>query len=902
MIRYCHPLSDTLSAATVGQKASQLSFLFHSQVETPPGFAISTNAFDDFLAVNNLRDALCWHQIAAYQNTAALTTFSLDIKSSVKNGTIPDAFMREIKAGVHALPTDQVIVRSSAIGEDGKEASFAGQLESFITSKTDNEIAQAVKSCWASYWNDHCLRYQQTKKIFLQGMGIIIQTYKTPKHAGVMFTGGQRPGTTTSRPAAEWLVEYVNGFAGDLVSGKATPGRIVITNHDRWEVLTRPTNGQNQPEANWIKDLTQVGKKIDASLQQVPQDIEWLVDENDHIQIVQTRPVTKPVPSFKTDISTATPYQILHQTAILWSNANLNENYPEPICPLLYSIARKAYYYYFKNLGLLFGVSRERIEKMELSLAALVGTHQGTLYYNLSNIYQTLAVLPFGAHIAGFFNVFVGVKNRNARLKKIKQPVGFYRQLQDALSGTRIFLKMGLVFVSLPWRVRTFNKMMNKHLQICRNSQQTVGDETTLIRTHLEDFSRFQGIRFDKWKTAAPVDVASAFSFGILKSLLKNWLPAPDTDQLISHLLGGISDLPSHQPPVKLWALAQSIKTNAHWLTLFAGKADAIWKTLANNPGYYPLKEKIDAYCNAYGYRCSGELLLTKSNYQEDPLSLIKLIQHYLTDESPSPADRLAQQKATQQKTYAEILKKLGKSPTRRLFSFRVWVFKGLLSWMHQSIYLRELVRMRQAELYAYLRKTTLVLGEILTKRQVLNTADDIFFLEIDEVTHYFSGIYMFPSALKDLIQLRKNQNKQDAGEPLGETLITQYSFYQPVNKKQNPTGTAYPNDSDIFSGTAVSPGIIKGRASILEDIHNLDTFQSGSLLVTKQTDPGWAPIFPLIGGLVVERGGMLSHGAIIAREFNIPAVIGIDKITQKLKTGQRIEIDGDQGLVKKFN
>ncbi len=336
-----------------------------------------------------------------------LKNASDSIRALVTNAEIPKIVREELTVlREQLLPGVTVIVRSSAVGEDSASASFAGQLDSYLNVGSQDEIERALLACWASCWSERSLFYQLARKIPLNGMGVVIQEMVKPKLSGVLFT--KPPGRSAGEDDA-LLGEYCFGHGEVLVSGKINPGRFSISRADlRWRQGAEP----EQPEAgsdeslfneDCMVTLARAGLLLEQ-LFECPQDIEWTIDDTHRLWLVQSRPITAAAAAY--DKPPAQPQDAA--PAVLWTNANVSENFPDPITPLLYAIASTGYYYYFRHLARAFGISRPRILAMEQPLRNIIGVHGARMYYNLTNIHAVLRAAPFGDRLAESFNQFVG--------------------------------------------------------------------------------------------------------------------------------------------------------------------------------------------------------------------------------------------------------------------------------------------------------------------------------------------------------------------------------------------------------------------------------------------------------------------------------------------------------------
>jgi pyruvate,water dikinase len=266
-----------------------------------------------------------------------------------------------------------------------------------------------------------------------------------------------------------------------------------------------------------------------------------------------------------------------------------------------------------------------------------------------------------------------------------------------------------------------------------------------------------------------------------------------------------------------------------------------------------------------------------------------------------SPADAVRAQAAAREAETERVLRDL---------SFpHASLLRVLLPWTHAAIRFRERARLKQALLYSRCRRIALALGNELARRGMIATRDDVFFLTATELIELSRGGAMLPRSVRDVIAVRRAEHERlssltppDAFT-LGEGEYFNEPSWAPDTRGQAPADSdsgicsSAMLDSDL-TGTAACGGKATGRATILTSVTESDRLSKGDILVTKQTDPGWGPVFFLITGLVIERGGMLSHGAIIAREFGIPCVVGVRNAMERIPSGATITVDGDRGAV----
>ena len=772
----------------------------------------------------------------------------------------------------HLSASSPLIVRSSAIGEDSADASFAGQLDSVPDVTTPQRLGDALTRVWASQGSDRAVAYQKALGKTLAGMGIVVQRQIDAAVSGVLFT-------VSPLDSEEMLIEYCAGMGEALVSGAINPGRVSISRRaEGWKQLAAP----DDPSASHslllyddrIAEIARLALTIEATFG-CPQDIEWTIDRAGKLWILQSRPITTLGPSVP---GSAGPY--VRETPQTWSNANVNENFPQPISPLLYSIARNGYYHYFRNLGVAFGISERRLRTMEPALRQIIGVHGARMYYNLTSIHSVLRSAPFGDLLASSFNQFVGSEDtRTAR-------TGAAYRLRQAAELAVIGAKTTWQYLFLTRRVREFEHTVDAYAERTHPARL----ERKALRELLDDFCAFVDIRCNRWKNASLADAASMVCYGVLQRLLARAFPERDQHSLHNSLLKALPDLVSGVPPLKLWALSRQIRDDAALRLLVQTSTPAeVLDTLSNGARFPEFRHALDEFLENWGFRCSAELMLTSPSFQEDARPVIELLKAYAAMDGDSPADLLRRQTEERLRETAAVKRTLGWP--------RSLVVGIVLRWTQRSIQLRERARLKQALLYSRLRRVSLAIGDRLVRAGRITTRDDVFFLTAEELELLAAGGAMFPDHVKPLIVLRRKAHQDVSAIAPPDTIeLLSGEYFSAVN---TPAADTVATGSTIhLSGVGACGGTTTGTASILLDVTESSKLSPGNVLVTRQTDPGWGPIFPLISGLVIERGGMLSHGAIIAREFGIPSVVGVKDATRLIAHGARITVDGTRGTV----
>jgi phosphohistidine swiveling domain-containing protein len=819
------PLESASAAALVGGKASGLHQLLQIGVAVPRGAVITADA------------------------TAA---FSGDGIPSDVWAAVVDAW--------RGLGADTVIVRSSAIGEDSSDASFAGQLDSIPDVACERELRDAVRRCWRSGSSDRVRAYERSRHHKLRGIAIIIQQQIRASISGVLFTQDPAGGHGA-------LIEYCAGAGENLVAGRVNPGRLLV---DPAGVIERlATISDAELTDDHARALAREGKRI-ANAFGSPQDVEWTIDEAGAVWFVQARPITVRA-------------RVRGKTrSILWSNANVNENFPDPISPLLYSVAAPGYYYYFRNLGRAFGLSRRRLEAIDEPLRHIIGVHGARMYYNLTSIHTVLRAAPFGDALAAAFNQFVGADE--VAPDEDKGPGWRNWRSAQALELARIGAAVTWQYASVTRRVAEFERTVDEYAR--RTEPSTL---RRLTRGQLLDRLRgFTTIRRHRWTNASLADAGSMVCYGALKAYLRRALPGENQEALHNTLLKALPGLVSSMPAIELWELSRAIRADRELAALFASASpEAVLAELRRNPAFTTFQRALDAYLVNWGFRCSSELMLTVPSFQEDASTLVAILRSYAGHDGESPEEILARQQDERVSETTRVFRRIG---WRRAAILRV-----LLSWTKASIQLRERARLKQALLYSRLRRVALAVGDQLCSDGRIERREDVFMLTMEELDALLSGNAMFPE-VGALIEVRRRAHARLGATRPPDTFTFAEGAY--LGNADMPE-RASAGGGAILTGTSACGGRITARATVLSDVTEAHRLRAGDILVTRQTDPGWAPVFPLISGLVMERGGMLSHGAIIAREFGIPSLVAVADATRLIPSGATVCLDGDRGSVR---
>jgi len=851
-------LDGRLDPDEVGNKAHTLSRIHRLGIAVPSGVVIERQVFEHWLDATALRGEIDRLSGAIDpMDVRALHEASNAIQNLVLAAPLPELTASVIdRIAANMLPHAPLVVRSSAVGEDGATASFAGQLDSILHVRTAAELQQAILTCWASYWSERVLFYRHARRTTLAGMGVIVQRQVAAAEAGVLFT---------RHPAGDpesMLIESCSGLADGLVSGRIEP--------------TQRTIARSETTSD---DLAHTALRLEVALGG-PQDVEWARDIDGTLWIVQSRPITT---------ARAVPPPTSAAT-VVWSNANVCENFPSPISPLLYSIASVGYYHYFRNLGLAFGFSPRLLGSMDAPLRTIIGVHGARMYYNLTNIHAVLRLAPYGEHLAASFNEFVGAHDIASAPPSAANAPARWQRFGQVIALARIAVCTAWQYLFLRRRIETFERTIDTFVERTRPEALAERSLTALAA----DLDAFMHIRCHRWKNASLADAASMVCYSLLQRTL---VSAGVHPTMHNRLLRALPGVPSSLPPVRLWALSRLIRADEKLRLLFETEpAAAIGARLTHDDAFAGFRREFEHYLGEWGFRSSAELMLTTPSLQEEPEPLIELLKQYAACNGKAPETAIAQHAAERVAETRQLLRRLvRRSPIR---AAAVW---ALLRATQSAIGFRERARHKQAQLYARCRRIALVIGQRLFESGLLRARDDVFMLTWPEIEELAAGRAMFAGSVAEFVALRRRQhNALGETAPPDRIVLPAGASFRPVwavNRKSESVPDVLQPGRQIFTGTGACGGQATARAAVLADVSEARKLQRGDILVTRQTDPGWAPVFCLIGGLVIERGGMLSHGAIIAREFGLPCVVGIARASTLIRHGDTVTVDGDAGV-----
>jgi len=871
-----------------GGKGYNLYLMSKAGFPVPEWVVFGKRYFHEFLKTHNLEASLADILKRFIDETISAKDCENAVLNLIQSRPATDLMLQSLNEALKLLPKGVFSVRSSAADEDGLSHSFAGQLSSYLYVSDREEIVKSIKLCWASGFSERGLVYRKNNNLDLNkiSVSVVLQKMIDPEKSGVLFTCDP-----VAQKTDRYVISSVYGVGEGLVSGalqadsfwiSAETGGLIESDivekqnqmkagaqgHCQLIPLTAPQMNSPSLESEELRQLWQAGQKINQHFNR-PQDIEWAFDKG-RLYILQSRPVT----NLDSD---------LVGYPNLWDNSNIIESYGGLTSPLSFSFALRNYKAVYVQFCEVLGVPTQIIKEMDSYLSYMLGSINGRVYYNLFNWYKLVGVLPGFKQNRQFMETMMGVSESLTdeianRIKPHPSWDTFSGRFRKFISGLN-FLKYHFTIQSL---VDDFLKSFARDYDKYRRMplKQMRGDQ--LIRIYADLETNMLG----RWKAPIINDFLCMVHFGLLRQLTLKWLSHFDST-IQNDLLSGEGGLESAEPMKALQRMAYYVAQDPELKKLITDtEASDLMETL-NQSAHPEFYKQVLAYIDKFGFRCMSEMKLEEIDLQTDPTYLFVCIKNYLkTDDLKNPDSDHEQsiRKA------AEAKVKQALSGKRKVFYF--WVLKHA----RKAVKNRENTRFARTRIYGVARTIFQYIGEDLAHIGALKNPRDIFWLTIEEVMGVYNGT--MPSFnLNSFIQLRKDSYSHYDAET-DARIMTRGAVYWKNSFIKEVEIPSYEGQDFDLKGLPCCPGVIEGVVKVISSPQdNLDL--NGEILVADRTDPGWVPLYPSISGLLVERGSLLSHSAIVAREMGIPTVVSIPGLTKKIKTGMRVRLDGKSGTIK---
>jgi rifampicin phosphotransferase len=870
----------------VGGKAANLGELIRGGFSVPPGFCVTTAVYALVSMSAGLEPILAELSTTRAEETLRLAELATAARAALQHAPVPESCIESITEAYQALGTGDLIpvaVRSSATAEDLPYASFAGQQETYLNIVGIEAVLAAVQRVFASLWTDRAVSYRASLGIDPHAvrLAVVVQRMVDARVAGVLFTanpltGKRRQAVIDANPGlGEAVVSgatnpdhfLVNTTTGEIVERRMGDKRVVIqaTHGGGTQRVERP----EQSTASCLSDaqirtLAELGAKVEAHYEE-PQDIEWAIDGSEEIFLLQARPVTTlfPLPA---DVPLA------DEVLRVYLSFNIQQGTYRPFTPMGISATRLL----VSSIATIAGIPpRDSLQGHRFVTEAASRVFidvTAALRSSFGRTFLMRAMSEAEVHAAAIFQQLVTDK-RLSLLPPRRWP--FFRAMILLLVRTRLPWYLMLALLS----PRAGEARLLRFVRTLRAT-----GEVEAGATAAERLAAVQQLLFDVpprlLSSASPVMLAGMQTFALAERLLGDLARVGE----LQTVLRGAPSNPTSEMNRALWLISEQARADPATARLVRDTPSA---RLAEDydTGSLPsrFQQGLADFLATYGHRSVAELDLGVPRWSEDPTYLLEILANYQKIRDPAQApDALFQRAAEEAEAMVAEL-------TRR--AKRVSWLRGLLVGFCLSRARalggqREMPRFCLTLLLARARALLWPVGEVLAQTSRLEAAGDIFFITLPEARAALAG-----TDLRTVVRERRASYDQELGRRRVPLVL--------LSDGTEPTVEAHAAGarSSTLTGTPASPGIVTSVARVILDPTNAH-IEQGEILVAPSTDPGWTPLFLTAGGLVMEMGGAMAHGAIVAREYGLPAVVGVPGATERICTGSRITVDGSAGTV----
>lgn len=858
---------DQTQVAMVGGKGAHLGALSRIDgIQVPVGFCVTTEAFDRILAeAPLLDDQLDRLSRLAPDDREGIAALSAEVRRVIEGVAIPKSLAAAITLPLVRLGRDaRFAVRSSATAEDLPTASFAGQQDTYLN-VPGNEVLLHVSRCWASVFTERAVSYRLKNGVDHRQvrMAVVVQRMVLPDAAGILFTAD--PVTGNRRVVS---VEASFGLGEALVSGLVSPdvykvrgGEVVAKTvaTKQLAIHASATGGTQKqaipPERQQVPALTdaqvvrlaELGRRIEAHFGR-PQDIEWCL-EGDDLHIVQSRPITTlfPIPDAGDEEN----------------HVYLSVGHQQMMTDAL------------KPLGLSF---------WQMTTPRPMAEAGGRLFVDVSKM-------------------LASPKSRDGLLELMRKSDPLFADAVQTVLDRDDFIAslpadvpasgppVGAAAAKAPAPIETDPAIVTELIERTQRSIATARREiegrsgSALLDFIREDLQELRRLLFDP--TGHQVFMSAMEASWWLNDHLQEWLGEKNAADLLTR---SVPHNVTSEMGLALLEVADVIRPHPEVVAFLQrvedeGLDDGFLEALPGIAGGREARDAIQAWLDQYGMRCTGEIDITRPRWSESPSTLVPLILGNVRNFGPGAAKRRFEEGRREAwKKEQELLERLRALPDGEAKAEET---KRKIDRVRTFIGYREYPKYGMISRYFVYKQALLKEAERLVKAGVLREAEDLFFLRFEELQE----VVRTNHADASLIRGRKEAYRS-------------YQALMPprvlTSDGEGITGAFRRGDvpAGALVGLPVSTGTVEGRARVILDLAEAD-LEPGDILVTAYTDPSWTPLFVAVKGLVTEVGGLMTHGAVIAREYGLPAVVGVERATRLIRDGQRIRIHGTEGYVE---
>lgn len=845
-----------IHSPVIGKKAYNLYILSKNNFNVPPFYVITGDTFSDYFSQHSTRI----EQI-------------INEKEHIKERIIEHmrkhiVFDSEISSVLSSIDYP-VSVRSSSYSEDSESDSYAGQFDTFLNVHKD--IEEYIIKVAASAFTERNITYStlRNRKIEMNRIAVIVQKMVNARCSGVIFTADPVSGNdhiviSAAYGLGEGVVSdavvsdtYIMKRSKEILSKSINDKSSMITISDDGIMEYSVDKNQRQREIfseDELRELCDNAMNIEQ-LFNAEQDIEFAYEE-DMLYILQARPITA-----------------IDNKELTWDNSNIVESFSGPTTPLTFSFANKAYTTIYKLVMRELGVSNDVIMKNDVLFSNMIGFINKRVYYSLESWFRTLSFLPAYNHNSKFMETMMGVDNTY----NIKEQFSF----SGLWAIVRVIIRIIVKYIRHEHNREHF---MNIYEDAMYDFEDKMASASGLKDYH-DIYRELETSLLYNWITPIINDIFTMIFYGLLQKYILSI--SDDDGRLQNDLLTGEGDIESTKVAYSIWGIADMIRNNDYALSLIDDEHLFISK-LYSDVSLACIREAFDSFLMKYGNRSVNELKLERENIRDNPITIIPLIRQYVKNERFSTESMQKKEKQIRKRAEQKVYGIINRFSPFRAFIHRTY-FNFILKNARRFVKNRENMRFARTNVFGAAKRIFRALGTLFRKRGILNESDDIFFLTVDEIFAYIFGISVTQD-LKPIVEHRKKEHEIYMDMEVPERFRTRYVPYTDI-----PVIIGQADES--IKGLGCSPGIISGRVQKVINPYSTDV--TGDIMVAEKTDPGWLPIFPLFKAIIIERGSMLSHSAIVARELGIPAVVGVRNAMKILNDMDTVSMNGNTGEIR---
>ena len=773
-----------------------------------------------------------------------------------------DELRAAIVRAYRALGSPAVAVRSSATAEDLPDASFAGQQDTYLNVRGDDAVVVAVQDCWKSMFTERAVAYRRDRNIpdASVAMAVVVQRMVAAEAAGVLFTVHPVSGAID-----ELVIEAALGLGDKVVSAQVTPDRYRLKRRSPHEVIEREGEETAALLTPLLGQIAELGLACERLLGRAA-DVEWAV-AGGNIFLLQARTVTAagtraPVVRFGSRFNA----EFAKTHLVFWGNYNMRDTMPFPHTPFSWSFWNYLVMPCFlKGAGFI-----EHADECEM-LPAIGDLVDGRAYFNMnfwSALFSPKRFPRLSTRFAGMLDAelpeVLGPINASGELVPMKLP---FRVWHGVRAIYRIWSRAN---PKQAWKDLEFSR--REVDEFSRTDMRLMSEEQIVALARHFATENMVRTLFPLLASGPSLPAAT-----ILSWCLERWGLA----HLLPRLISGLGRNPTVETALAIWDLAQKADGEVRRV-LASEDVTRIPEVLEQSEAGQEFLAQMAEFLKEHGHRAVREFDFSCPRWRDDPTFVYESVRNYLAHPSgqATPRQHYENQKKEHAQAKEDLRRGLHGHPLRRLLAAK------LVRVIEERMPLREAFKFYTLYGAAHARDLLLEVARRLVERGLLEKPDDYFFLSIPEIEKLSTG-QLDQAWVREQVAVRRRE------------LAANMRIDPPLIVRSDGKAVMRPAPAgQVMKGAGASPGVVRGPARVLFDPTDGARLHTGEILVAKFTDPSWTPLFLTAAGLIMEVGGIVSHGAIVAREYGIPAVVGVKGATRILRQGERVEVNGSTGEV----